>query len=316
MEWLETFRAELRTCCRASQRRVKTVDVRYTGGISPGELLLRDYVTHPTLAESYRRSIGYAKFLANNDQLSGLGDLCLLVQGASGEAMREWIRFIADYHKAHKPSDPLCRFILECAGEKPDTGLGVKVIDYHEKIRPSDTLIFTVLAASALPLPPLLQSYAAELAAMIGSSDPEIAAVLIEHGQTLIKDPLTAAAPLLEAAQRSDGSAFPPQTDLLKQIRRAQVKCFFPIVEQFRLDLIERFADKIPIHAGLTNTFGAPITDIWEIDLGTFKFLCDNAIMHIPYADYQALCFFRDCRNQLAHTDILSYEQIKKLAEH
>lgn len=313
MEWTDTFRAILETECQKSQRALKTVDSQQFPDTDPGELLLHQFVTHPTLAEGYRRSIGYARYLADADLNSGLGNDYIYVQNASGSTMQAWCRFIADYRKAHKPGNPYCCFLVECIADKPDTGKGMKVIDYHDCIRAFDTLIFCILASSGLSVSPLLQGYAAELAAALGSHDPELAALLIQNGEKLIHDPLTVTHSLLGAQCRSDGTAFSDQISVQEQIWRAQLKVFFPLIEQYRIQLVNRFSAEFPVHEEIIGTFGQHIDDICDIDLGTFKLLCDSGRMHIPNADYKTMCFYRDCRNLLAHTEVLSYQQIERL---
>lgn len=313
LAWLDTFRSEIAAECQDSQRTVRYIDAQQRQDKSPGELILTEVITHPTLAEGYRRSIGYARYLADTAEISGLGNYYILVRNARGETLRAWNRFIADYRKACKAGQPSCIFLLECIDERPESGCGLKIVDYYSCIKPFDSMIFCMLASSALDLPPLIKNYAVALAAELGKHDPELAAALIRDGEMLVQDPADFRENAIPYLQRSDGTEFAPDDRVKERIWRAQIKVFFPVIEEYRMQLIKRFESEMPLHETIVGTFGQVVDDICDIDLGTFKSLCDMQKMHIPQTDYTELCFYRDCRNDLAHANLIEYERLHRL---
>lgn len=314
LEWHETFRSMIAAECRDSIKTLKIIDAQKRQDKLPGELLLTEYVTHPTVAEGYRRSFGYARYLAENDAVSGLSDHYFFVQNASGDSMKEWIRFMTDYQKAHKPDQPACVILLECTGKNPGSGNGLQIVDYQNHIKDFDILILCMMASSGLEVRSLLRNYAAGLAAELGSHDPEFAAELIRHGTDLIRDPEQTVRDVAESSFRSNGAVFPVSSQMAEKIWRAQVKTFFPVIEEYRLQLIRKYEKEFPVLETITGTFGQDIEDVWDIDLGTLKYLCDTKKMYLPGPEYQEMCFYRDCRNALAHTNPLPYVSLDQLA--
>lgn len=172
-----------------------------------------------------------------------------------------------------------------------------------------------MMAASSGELGNTLREYAAELATLCSGSDPEFAAALIAEGRELLSDTEGTVKRIVSESIRSDGSSFECVPDIDRMIREAQQKVFFPLIESFRLALLAQYEESIPTNICIRDTKDETVESVYDIELNTLKWLCDNQMMYIPKPDYGKLAFFKKCRNSLAHLEILPYPDFKRIAD-
>ena len=69
--------------------------------------------------------------------------------------------------------------------------------------------------------------------------------------------------------------------DLDRKIWEAQLKVFFPLIERFRLYLIEKYKYNIHLDSSVTNLKGEEIRSEYDIELATLKWLCNNNDLYL-----------------------------------
>lgn len=161
----------------------------------------------------------------------------------------------------------------------------------------------------------IFRNYATELATLCSNNDPEFAAELITSSDMLIKDTNSLINKIISNSIRSNMESFTFTDDLDRKIWEAQLKVFFPLIERFRLYLIEKYKYNIHLDSSVTNLKGEEIRSEYDIELATLKWLCNNNDLYMNSGDYNDLNFFKECRNNLAHLKYLPYESLKRIVE-
>lgn len=315
--WSETFKSIIVENSTTSDKTINIISEDEIGNKAPGEYI-RDKYFKPELRARYRSSIGYERFIAENDHSSVLKDRIILIKCTNEATLNDWSEFVSGYTKYHDRNTSMCCFVLEdSTGESIKSNLAIfSSNDYFHKY---DIDMFSLLITSSIKSESkeniVIKRYCAELASLLAGDDIEFAAHLAGNGKKLAFHTDYVIKEIIEKEVRSNFCEFSINGDINQIIREAQIKVFYPEIECFRTWFINKYADIFPGVEALTTYFGKSVDDISCLELGNLKYLCDVKRIVVSDADYSNLVFYRECRNKLAHTTILTPEEIERLSK-
>jgi len=104
-------------------------------------------------------------------------------------------------------------------------------------------------------------------------------------------------------------------SELIKQIIwHAQMKTLFPLLEQYRIRLIEYIKRTGKVKELISANVLSEINEIYELELGSlFHFVVVERIILLPQIINKLLITIRDIRNDISHLRILPQNKIDKL---
>lgn len=242
----------------------------------------------------YRPSYTLGEYVCNHENETNLPDRVIYVTGLDEEGFAQWKKFLAEYRKSEtsKNERGKSQFLLETFTSQSDHSLKISSYDV--------TMLCHLYLAEKKERSELFRhdtmlNYAVELAAGLSGNRPETALALLQSPSALVKDP--------QAAMKACGIA----DNMSSGIWKAQLKIFFPCLEQFRIKFVEEHYDQFPdTHKKgdeiLTNPYDYEIGDIYnELNKKRFKGCIVNR---------DDVGLFRDFRNKLAHLTPLSYDEL------
>ncbi len=279
----------------------------------PGNILMQKFCKSERRAQ-FRPNIGYAAFLAD-PQGSTLPNMLVYVKNLKGERLNEWIQFVHEYSKATHGGG--ASFLLETT-EHFSNVPALNVRSYAGAINNFDTYAFYMLRASSFSGSINLRRYLAELAFALCETDAELGGACLEQSKEFMADPLKRIEDVCSHQERSDGTAFNmPDTinALIKGIWRAQIRLFFPILEDFRQDFVERHKKELERCMPVKNSLGELIYDPGELELGTLSMLAGQKSLFLLPRDYDKLMVYKEARNRLAHLEPMNMEMLYEVLE-
>ena len=313
-EWVDKLRSIIKEQIISGVDKTHEVSGKTIGDYSPGEYLAEKFVKKE-LRASYRTSIGYETFLTNIEKETSLIHSFIYLIDLSDKQIHDWISFITQYNKLHKPNSQKCRFIIETKIELSENYKGIKLFKRSDYLHSYDITILCMMAMSSSKMNDVFREYATEIATLCSNNDPEFAAELILNSDRLIDDAKSVIDSTISCTIRSNMETFEAIEDIDRKIWKAQLKVFFPLIERFRLYLIEKYRSDISLDKCITNLKGEKIKSVYDVELATLKWLCNIGDIYINGDDYNDLKFFKDCRNDLAHLKTLPYDSLKRIVE-
>ncbi|MBQ8647237.1 MAG: hypothetical protein IJ484_03750, partial [Oscillospiraceae bacterium] len=125
----------------------------------------------------------------------------------------------------------------------------------------------------------------------------------------LARDPLTAAADLPDPMEREDAES---------AVRRAQIVQVFPVLEEYRMELIDRrralLEERLGRKPQVMDSEGKPVTEVQELEIAALRYIVRGSDQFSGAEAYHLdLC--REVRNLLAHNEQTPFEQVRRLME-
>lgn len=311
--WRDRFSDNLSKEIESASRAVRIISASECNSVPPGEYLINKFCKSEMRAK-YRPSVGTEMFLANYAENTVLIDNYIMITDCTSEQAQQWNDFISRYNAAQEkfPDKESCCFILENK-EENNISLSVPNISWNKYHHSYDIHMLCLMIASDINTNSLIKSYIAELAVLLCDKDAEFAAKLSKKGLDLMEKTTSAIEEIVADSMRSDGSNFLPPDSAHRKIWEAQLKIFFPVIEKFRSDFIEKYADAFSSDIFYETVYGEAITDIHDLELGALLYLCSNGSLYVSNDDHKKLAFFRTCRNKLAHMSALTSDEIKQI---
>ena len=261
----------------------------------------------PEVRTTFRPKPNYsaANFLADTKSAT-LHGACYIVDPGDASEIPEWIDFISAYIKAVKSPIQPAVFILLSRSRRPKALKGIGLVDYDDYTTHFDTYAYCTIKASEVKEPEVIKTYLAELAASVSGGNAEEAEKAIYIYREFLSDPLGFAS---RHFSFSNSSQAPDE----KLVWEAQLKCIFPYLERYRCEFVERHAKEIDPHLPLPNPVGSDFEKVSDVELGALLFMASSGMIKIQTEEYAELRRFSYARNDLAHLEILSYEDIRSL---
>ena len=335
LSWRHTMRGEIEARFRDVESAdivIESVDAKDDiGNEDPGTFLLQKYAAFDEeIRDGFRetKNNNIQQYIKKNNVLK---NRIIWIKGLSANDAQTWITFCEKY-KINDITDG--SFILEIQGKVKKTDLSnIQIIPYKEYVTQYDVQLFNLQYLNDLNnYSNGWKTYISELCAQLCDTDAEISKSLIDLGnfdKTTPEELIERIADSDEFSRRGADSEHilaivrhKNNKKIQNRIWRAQMQVFFPIIEFNRVNLIEKWFDEIQNSLMNENVkqYGVQIYDPYEVELGTLYYLtihkidADKFKLYIPdQADRNKINFLHTCRNQLAHMNCCSPEQIENL---
>lgn len=264
----------------------------------------------------YRPSRTYARFLAESDDIV-LNDRYVWVKNIPVSVYSEWVTFVEDYNQNLSQNHGHAVFILEFQEDdiKHISTKGILNLSYSREVTALDAYIFCFLLISETRYEDSLKPYLAELVFRVCGTDVELCARCLSNSERFLRRPFSTFKKIVQESVRSNGRPFgqmPDEEVINKRIWEAQIKIIFPLIEQYREDLVKKFYSDIQAHLPVENGNGEMIDEASELEIGTLWYMAAN-YKFMSTQEYERLGHFRQARNDLAHLRILEAETVKTL---
>lgn len=308
--WRQSFydAIESRRTRFSESRRLVTLE--WDGASDPGETVLEELCSMEVRAEYYP-GMTRAAYLGSRDDIV-LCDYYVWVAGIHSKAqLLQWTEFLDQYDRAARKAEKKAVFILEYDGTDPAP---VSVETVRFTLEDYDCRVFC-LEAAALLSNSSLRFYQAELALSIGGTDPEFCHALLARGEQLLADPVAATGDVIAFSRAADGRRFAhlEEQQILSAVWKAQLVLFFPVLEQRRVDFVQKYRDQIARHLPITESNGDRITDPLDLEIGPLCYIIASSGSAFPGTECEAIHLCRKVRNTLAHNKVLALEEVKRL---
>lgn len=282
-----------------------------------GEYLVSHYC-RKELRATLRRGISHAQFLA---KLQGtvLNSRYLWVQNVSPERLQDWGQFITEYNQNLPANQSPALFLLEVRGEcnQRRSFKGICDIFYRKEIASYDCFAFCTLASTAQDgMPSHLRAYFTELVFTLCGHDLELCAACIQYKMALLHNPEVCLQEIVQQEAHSDGTAFDifrPLSRLQELLWKCQIRCVYPILQQYQSKFIQEHYKEISASLPITNAYEQVIDDPQDMELGQLVRLVGLRAISLTGHDEEQLKLFRDARNSLAHMKPIDFQSVDAL---
>lgn len=232
----------------------------------------------------------------------------------SAEILAKAAGFAAQYNKKCKKDNGVV--VIETPREFADGGYGnFRKVDTAGIITETDTEVFALNIyrskneREGRNVADMLSKYVSVLATCVCGTNAELAERLI-ISVDLTGDGVT------EEIGRTMGGRLDTK-ELNKRIWEAQLKTFFPLIEERRLFFVSKyesfFRGATAILGLKDKVTGEAITDPYDLETGQLLFCLNIVSSTVTTADFNEIRFLRDVRNNLAHLEILDKAKTERL---
>lgn len=303
MPWKSYFYTtiDIQKASFSSERQLQRI--KWTAGVDPGAFVLAQLCSGVVQAD-YFPGQTYAEYLGGRGDIL-LCDYYVWVTGIKAkDDLGKWVEFITRYNAYSKHLEKRAVFILEYDGLGYSTDSVPRIYYTIEDI---DCHVFCLEAASALANT-AQRDYQSELALCVGGGDPEFSAALLQSGDDFLNDPVLFALAIIANKTRSDHTKFINQTQekISSSVWKASIRLLFPMLEQWRFDLISKHEDDLRIFLPITNSNGEKVSEPYDLEIGTLFFIAVQHSQIFSKTEYDQLKLCRTVRNKLAHNQIVS----------
>lgn len=299
--------------------------------LEPGRFILRKYA-------NARDKRGYREKSRNSIQeyIYGKGIMrnrIVWIKGLDGREAQKWIDFCTKM-PIGEISGGL--FVIEAnhdvqLSETPS----LKLVDFSKLVSSYDVQLFNSILLEGKNHSSEWKRYISTCSATVCDTDAEISKLLIDivdFRKESILDGLKKIVEMGDFKKRGAGNGsehvlgYYRKGDLSEinhRIWSAQIKVLFPIIEMERIELITKYKDQIQGSIGKADItqYGDPVNDALDVELGSLYYLMnlkndmDQYYIQITDADRKRIRFLRECRNDLAHLNCCSTDQLCKLLD-
>ncbi len=280
----------------------------------PGEFLLEKCCSQE-IQQKYWPTDSKALFLAEHEAVV-LNNSYVVIDLAGNSD--KWISFIKEYTACFKAEDRHGLFILFTQDKKylessrktsdeTDNTSPVQFLDYTSYIHDYDTYLLCMTILSQKGLSMQQQQYLSEIAIALAGESTQLAGELADRGEALAEHTLPVFQETLQTLKL-------PVERIDQRVQyalwQAQLKVFFPLLEQFRRQLFETYRTDITerFHAAPSGTYDCEKPE--ELEIGQLLFLFKQTRI-LSMRDYELLQSAKEARNCLAHLNHLSYPKLK-----
>lgn len=253
----------------------------------------------------------YAEFLSSRDDIS-LNNTYVWVRGINKTNYKQWCSFAEEYEICCIDKKNRATFILEYF-EDGDKNIpvyrNIDVIYWENEIKSYDYYLFCSMLVSDLKCSDELKYYIAELVFLLGECHAEFCARLSEYKERFAENPEMVLKECAEIFRYDDDEKIQlANLNVVEQVViEAQIKNVFPVIERYRRKFITDNYDQLRII--LQNEDSEP----YDLDIGNIKYLIQSGTLNMELQKQKELEFFHKSRNKIAHSNIISYNDVKKI---
>lgn len=311
LPWKERFIEAFRNRLSVSSSR-KLVQIE-PGLKNPGDYLLSEYCSEE-IACRYRPTMKKADFLAKEEQLL-MNDMLFLIPFFDMETMKAWKDFASDYAKALPKERRGCLFLIE-SREDREKRKGVIQLVYEDYVGSYDFYLFNLMLSSSMKAHPLYRQYFAEVLTLLFKDNIEISEKLMFSCPDFLKEPQSHLSFLKDEYSLLEGRIYLQrlkEEDIKDAFWEAQIRVFFPLIEKERKQFISDYAEVFRAYLPFKRKSGELVESLEELEIGEIFYLMKENNLPLKPEIKKRIALLREARNFLAHLNLLTEENIKKL---
>lgn len=304
--------------------------IEINGEISDiGEYLLDNYCNDQGNKFRPRPNFGHVNFIAQIKETETTFHNTFFLVLLDNDSLNEWIEFISKYNQLrNKESKAVFLLLLETEdydAKKISNRKGIEIYSFKDSINEYDRMVFAMLASYSLKCSSLLKTYLTELACNVAGDNIELCSECLQKHEDFLKDPVHVIKNIIENETDSNGNQFQfSKTDdeIEQAVWTAQIRTFYPLLEEYRRDFIKKYYNEIKGHLPTTTVFNETIDTPEEVELGSLYYLKSDNYYHksnkwlkIRKEDSYELKIFRNARHDLSHLHKLEFQTIQELLE-
>lgn len=293
-----------------------------------GEFLLNHFCNAPEIRDGYRSISGKSiqDYLVDEKVLE---NKIVWVKGMTAAHEQAWTKFCRDY-KNKSIDDGL--FVIEVHNTFPIVdNRHVATLNFSDYINVFDVQLFcSFLISGNKQYSEEWKRYIVTYITSLCREDAEIAAEVIARIKDFRQSDIISI--LKEIAQdedfkkrgSSDGAGHiltlvrdGKDIDINKRQWAAQVKSLFPLIEMERGEIVNCYHNVLQdiLDNEVIEQYNERIDNTSDIELGTLEFMCRKyeSDTNMPEDILDRIAFLRRCRNNIAHGDCCSVEDVRKL---
>ena len=271
-----------------------------------GEYFLEKYCSPDVRSEYFpRKNYSAASYLSEcaGFQLNGS---IVWIRNIQQNNIAGWCKFIRDYD-GQNTNIGKAIFLLElknCFGYHVKSK-NCKVISADKYYSEFDYYVYCfLLAAEIKKCNDEMKQYIAELVCKLCCGKVELCSEMFKYGLDVAKNPCASVRAVF-------GKDALPENEITAIVWQVQNKLIFPVLEQFRRNMVEKHIWEIEKRIPFRTPYGQEITDPFNLDLGNLKKMYkDNAICLSPEEEKTMLNYI-EIRNNLAHMKPIKFEKLK-----
>jgi hypothetical protein len=190
---------------------------------------------------------------------------------------------------------------------------GIRSLGFEQNIGAYDKYAFCALASSETNCKEFLRPYLAEAVASVCGDDVELCAVCVAKGMEFLNAPYETIQKVTEDLVRSDGERYcfsKSQEEVDTLLWEAQLKYVFPLVENYRRYFVKKYYAFIKAALPINNGYGDQVMVPEEAELGNLMYLVERGGIPVSAEESMELKRYRKARNELAHMNLLSNEEL------
>lgn len=299
----ELLRLVSENCDARSLNVIDTSEVDTT----PGEYLFENFCKKETRHTYWEPvHINHIRFLSSCETTT-LNSCFLCVTGINNENINEWEQAIEEYHETCKLEEH-CAFILVAQGEYTGSSPYVECLKFSDYTTDYDCMLLCLNLALELKCSRLKKMYLAEVASNIADNNVEIAGLLVSEGEKLIKEPFKTTK---EVFEKNCIKYTMLREKVSSGVWEAQIKLIFPRLEDFRVEMVQKYKAKLKEHLPFTNGIGEIIREPNDLEIGQIYALRNK--ISASSSDKQLIEKMRGARNEIAHHRTVSFDRIREL---
>lgn len=307
--------------------KVETKDLTITrldaGSITePGQALL--CLALKQVREDYMPwAVGIVDYLRDNDVLTGR---LVWVYNIPDGMLSEWCQFCKSWNPQRASQGIL---LLETSCFPPN---GISCVSYDSYVSESSVRVFcsTLLDDGAFrSLTEERRAYTVSLLVRLCHGDVELATELAKTYRPMNEEPLEALSRVLESGCLDDRIRLSKDHPLSllhdknydrlnASIWSSQVECLFPIIEQDRIEIVEKHRTRLSeiVRSGILNTNQDTIEHYRDIEVGQLYWLMHRSTLKIEDpGEHDHIELLRECRNLIAHRTRVPEEKVRLLID-
>lgn len=257
----------------------------------------------------------YAQYLSALDDIT-LNSFYVWVEGIGSEdEVSKWLSFVNEYRKN---SNDLGKgrkraiFILETIGPFSFETKSEYFVSINMTPSEFDMHMFCMVNTFDINCSYALKQYIAELAFNLSWDNVELCGSLAKCGDNLMCNPYTTYKECCDDLNIADESR-KDISRIDRDIIVSQMRTVFPMLEQRRYMFIEKYVNEIQKVLPVNNSIEELVTEPFELELSTLFYIVNHNQIIVSEDDRNNLKICREIRNKLAHNEIVSGKEIKKL---
>lgn len=337
LPWRHSMRGTIQTAFRdrvdARDIVIESIDVvdENPEGIDPGRFILSRFASS-VVSRGYREKskVSIQEYISVKNVIK---NRIVWVKGLKGAVATQWIKFCRGFGNRSLQEG---LFVLEVQGIVHQADVKpMKLIQFNEYVSNYDVQLFNSFVLDEQnKYSDKWKNYIATVAASICDTDAEVSAELLEivdftqesaiEGIKLIAElPAYARRGTEESSNhvlwygRNNRTA-----ELEHRLWRAQIQVLFPIIEMERINIIEKWQNIIQdaLDNNHITQYNEPLQNARDVELGSLCYMMKQRttnglyVLYIPDENERDwISFLHDCRNQLAHVNCCTTEQISRL---